>query len=84
MLDGSFSGRTIQKQEHCSVTDARACMDLFRLVRTRWEPTLKAKLERRAARYTPGDKTKTTESQPELNSYLDDQYWPADLFADSY
>ena len=67
------------------MTDARACMDLFRLVRTRWEPSLKAKLERRAARYTPGGVAdEAAESQPELNSFLDDRYWPADLFVDSY
>ena len=81
---GWFSGRTIQMSEHCSVTDARACMDLFQMVRVKWEPVLQAKFDRRASRFTPGDKVKAAESPPKLSSYLDDEYWPAGLFVDSY
>ncbi|KAK7095948.1 uncharacterized protein [Littorina saxatilis] len=77
-------GRTIQTREHCSVTDARACMDLFRLVRSSWEPVLLAKFQRREARYTPGMKVNATEGEPGLNSYLDDEYWPSDMFTESY
>ncbi|XP_076464717.1 apoptosis-enhancing nuclease-like [Babylonia areolata] len=86
-LTSALLGRTIQKKEHCSVTDARACLDLFRLVRTQWEPTLLAKFQRRAARHSQGEPRVTdhvSSSDPELSSFLDDQYWPDELFEESF
>lgn len=74
-----FSGRTIQVGEHCSITDARAAMDLFRLVRTVWEPKLKVKFNQRQAR-----KNHQADQNDDilLNSYLDDHYWPPELFVE--
>lgn len=85
-------GRTIQQKEHCSVTDARACMDLFRLVRAEWEPILQAKLQRRQARALPDTQLRVKmgvagdsyADEEDMRSYLDDQYWPADMFKDHH
>ena len=75
------------------MTDARASLDLFRLVQATWEPALQAKFQRKEARHSPGGQVKVTQGsghgvkvtqeEPDLSSYLDDQYWPADMFADS-
>lgn len=80
-------GRTIQKKEHCSVADARACLDLFRLVRIQWEPILQAKFQRRIVRQSTNkdnatDSVNTSQTDPELSSFLDDEYWPEDMFKD--
>ncbi|PVD36299.1 hypothetical protein C0Q70_03277 [Pomacea canaliculata] len=78
-LTQALLGRTIQVGEHCSITDARAAMDLFRLVRTVWEPKLKVKFNQRQAR-----KNHQADQNDDilLNSYLDDHYWPPELFVE--
>ncbi|KAL8560379.1 hypothetical protein ACOMHN_006110 [Nucella lapillus] len=88
-LTFALLGRSIQKKEHCSVTDARASLDLFRLVRTKWEPTLQAKFQKRLARRS-SDEDKASDSvdvsrtgpDPDLTSFLEDQYWPENMFTD--
>lgn len=62
-------GYPIQEGEHCSVEDARASMQLFRLVRAEWE-----------AEHTAQHASDSAEMDDESsNSFLNDTYWPEDI-----
>ncbi|XP_013421360.1 apoptosis-enhancing nuclease [Lingula anatina] len=65
-LSASLLKRKIQSGEHCSLEDARATMDLFKLVRDEWEKGLLKK----SAHSKKHKKNPETEK-----SFLDDEYW---------
>ncbi|XP_069102388.1 uncharacterized protein [Argopecten irradians] len=69
--------RRIQSRTHCSVEDARATMDLFKLVREEWEESL---IHPRSGinTTTQQPKLETNKKEEELSEYLDDKFWPKD------
>ncbi|NP_001088044.1 apoptosis-enhancing nuclease [Xenopus laevis] len=72
-------GKRIQvgSNGHCSVEDAQACLELYKLVEDQWEETLRCCSE---------ISTSTSPETSEVSDnehYMDDQYWPADLNDDS-
>lgn len=85
-------GRTIQQNEHCSVVDARATLDLYKLVRTDWEQKI---LEKEIRRRTNNNSDTVDSCEVNLNcnhandtktevsstSYLSDEFWPHYLFS---
>ncbi|XP_054550709.1 apoptosis-enhancing nuclease isoform X2 [Talpa occidentalis] len=54
---------------HSSVEDAMTAMELYRLVETRWE--------QQASSLHPG--AREPDSSPDMEKYMEDQYWPEDL-----
>ncbi|KTF91809.1 hypothetical protein cypCar_00013164 [Cyprinus carpio] len=67
-LSGKLLNKTIQsgKMGHCSVEDARAAMDLYKLVEDQWEKDI---LSRDHA----------SNSSNSLEHYMQDQYWPESI-----
>ncbi|XP_071942441.1 apoptosis-enhancing nuclease-like [Antedon mediterranea] len=59
-------GRDIQGGEHCSVADARAALDVYKLVENHWEEEVKNQ-----------EKEKDEENNV---SYMDDKFWPSEIF----
>lgn len=63
----------VGRRGHCSVEDARAALDLYKLVEGEWEQQLHAAL--------------TDEEAPPSfaasNHYMQDEYWPCDVIAES-
>ncbi|KAL5019714.1 hypothetical protein ScPMuIL_002606 [Solemya velum] len=74
-LTANLLGRTIQRREHCSVEDARASLDLFKLVRTQWERKIR---QRKTTIGQNGDSSENITTETET-SLLDDLYWPDHL-----
>ncbi|KAM9377503.1 apoptosis-enhancing nuclease [Pholidichthys leucotaenia] len=77
ILASKLLNRRIQvgKQGHCSVEDAQAALDLYKLVECEWEQELQTML-------------RDDDAPVELNfalsdHYLQDEYWPDDITADS-
>lgn len=70
--DCAFSVQ-VGRRGHCSVEDARAALDLYKLVEGEWEQQLHAAL--------------TDEEAPPSfaasNHYMQDEYWPCDVIAES-
>ncbi|KAH9489585.1 hypothetical protein Btru_037572 [Bulinus truncatus] len=73
----------VKGRGHCSVEDAQATLDLFKLVRKQWEPELLSKWVKRDA----GIPQKLMElihssrisCNNNLEDFLQDQFWPTDL-----
>ncbi|NXN91839.1 AEN nuclease, partial [Rhinopomastus cyanomelas] len=61
---------------HSSVEDAQTAMELYRLVEVQWEMELVHSLP-------PRPPSPITDLTAESSQYLDDQYWPTDLMANS-
>ena len=68
------AGRKIQVDEHCSVEDAKAALDLYKLVEDEWEGELMAKESQKT---NQPQKTKLDTSVQD--SYLNDKFWPDEL-----
>ncbi|XP_033739693.1 small RNA degrading nuclease 3-like [Pecten maximus] len=71
--------RRIQSNTHCSVEDATATMDVFKLVRQEWEESLmlpKCNSDNDAKTQKP--KLEGSGKEKELSEYLDDKFWPED------
>ncbi|TKS73956.1 Apoptosis-enhancing nuclease [Collichthys lucidus] len=77
ILASKLLGRRIQveRRGHCSVEDARAALDLYKLVEGEWEQELRNKLRDDDAPCEP--------SFAASNHYMQDEYWPDDVIADS-
>ncbi|XP_021356486.1 uncharacterized protein LOC110452349 [Mizuhopecten yessoensis] len=74
-------GRRIQKRTHCSVEDATATMDLFKLVRVEWEESIDQRnsdVNDKSGIKTQDPKDERSEKDSELSEYLDDKFWPED------
>ncbi|XP_075996802.1 apoptosis-enhancing nuclease [Genypterus blacodes] len=61
------------KRGHCSVEDALAALDLYKLVEGEWEQEAQHKLR--------GDDAPQEPSFASSNHYMQDEYWPQDLTA---
>ncbi|KAK2842628.1 hypothetical protein Q5P01_012828 [Channa striata] len=77
ILANKLLNRKIQvgKRGHCSVEDAQAALDLYKLVEGEWEQELQNKLR--------GDDAPHLPSFASSNHYMQDEYWPDDVAADS-
>ncbi|KAK2880431.1 hypothetical protein Q8A73_023129 [Channa argus] len=77
ILANKLLNRKIQvgKRGHCSVEDAQAALDLYKLVEGEWEQELQNKLRDDDAPHEP--------SFASSNHYMQDEYWPDDVTADS-
>ncbi|XP_023255968.1 apoptosis-enhancing nuclease-like [Seriola lalandi dorsalis] len=77
ILASKLLNRRIQvgKRGHCSVEDAQAALDLYKLVEGEWEQELQNKLRDDSAPHKP--------SFASSNHYMQDEYWPDDVTADS-
>ncbi|XP_030283029.1 apoptosis-enhancing nuclease [Sparus aurata] len=78
ILASKLLNRTIQtgRRGHCSVEDAQAALDLYKLVEGEWEQELQNKLR--------DDNTPHEPSFASSNHYMQDEYWPDDVIADSH
>uniref|UniRef100_UPI0037E895EF apoptosis-enhancing nuclease n=1 Tax=Semicossyphus pulcher TaxID=241346 RepID=UPI0037E895EF len=76
-LSNKLLNRKIQvgRRGHCSVEDARAALDLYKLVEGEWEQELQDKLR-------DDDDTQHAPSFAASNHYMQDEYWPDDVTAD--
>ncbi|CAG5134370.1 unnamed protein product [Candidula unifasciata] len=83
-LSEALLDRQIQvgRQGHCSVEDARATLDLFKLVRHSWEPALYLKWSQKeadicgkVARFVDN----ATRQRNSADNFLDDIFWPSDV-----
>lgn len=63
----------VGRRGHCSVEDARATLDLYKLVEGEWEQQLHAALTEEDA----------PPSFAASNHYMQDEYWPCDVIAES-
>lgn len=63
------------RRGHCSVEDAQAALDLYKLVEGEWEQELQNKLRDEDAQHEP--------SFASPNHYMQDEYWPDDVIAES-
>ena len=70
----SLQEEEIQVDEHCSVEDAKAALDLYKLVEDEWEGELMAKESQKT---NQPQKTKLDTSVQD--SYLNDEFWPDEL-----
>lgn len=61
---------------HCSVEDAQAALDLYKLVEGEWEQEVQNKLR-------GDDDAQQEPTFASSNHYMQDEYWPDDLIADS-
>ncbi|XP_042352287.1 apoptosis-enhancing nuclease [Plectropomus leopardus] len=77
ILASKLLNRRIQvgRRGHCSVEDALAALDLYKLVEGEWEQELQNKLRADDAPREP--------SFASSNHYMHDEYWPDDVTADS-
>ncbi|XP_017288331.1 apoptosis-enhancing nuclease [Kryptolebias marmoratus] len=77
VLASKLLNRQIQvgRKGHCSVEDARAALDLYKLVEGEWEQELQDRLRDDDAPLQP--------SFASSNHYMQDEYWPDDVVADS-
>lgn len=74
-VDPSACGCLVQagRRGHCSVEDARAALDLYKLVEGEWEEQLHTMLAE-------------PEAVPSFTSsshYMKDEYWPCDVINDN-
>ncbi|XP_072134175.1 apoptosis-enhancing nuclease-like isoform X2 [Mobula birostris] len=74
-LEFNVAQREVGRDGHCSVEDARAAMQLYKLVEVQWEEKLHSEL------WTEHDH-KVSDTSSEISHYMDDQYWPAGLHED--
>nr|XP_020476836.1 apoptosis-enhancing nuclease-like [Monopterus albus]XP_020476843.1 apoptosis-enhancing nuclease-like [Monopterus albus]XP_020476850.1 apoptosis-enhancing nuclease-like [Monopterus albus] len=77
LLASKLLNRKIQvgRRGHCSVEDAQAALDLYKLVEGEWEQELQNKLRDDDAPHVP--------SFASSIHYMQDEYWPDDVTADS-
>lgn len=77
ILASKLLNRKIQvgRRGHCSVEDAQAALDLYKLVEGEWEQELQDKLRDDDAPREP--------SFASSKHYMQDEYWPDDVIADS-
>ncbi|KAM7003222.1 apoptosis-enhancing nuclease [Tautogolabrus adspersus] len=78
ILANKLLNRKIQvgRRGHCSVEDARAALDLYKLVEGEWEQELQNKLHN-------DDDAQQAPSFAASNHYMQDEYWPDDVVAES-
>lgn len=77
IMASKLLNRKIQvgRRGHCSVEDALAALDLYKLVEGEWEQELQNKLRDDDAPHEP--------SFASSNHYMQDEYWPNEVIADS-
>lgn len=76
ILTSKLLNRKIQvgRRGHCPVEDAKAALDLYKLVEGEWEQELQRKLRDDDAPLEP--------SFASSNHYMQDEYWPDDVITD--
>lgn len=74
-VDPSACGSALQvgRRGHCPVEDARAALDLYKLVEGEWEGQLQSMLAEQEA--PPSFATSS--------HYMQDEYWPCDVINDN-
>lgn len=74
-MDPSTCGSPLQmgRRGHCSVEDARAALDLYKLVEGEWEEQL----------HTTLIDQETLPSFGASSHYMQDEYWPCDVINDN-
>ncbi|XP_064595563.1 apoptosis-enhancing nuclease-like [Liolophura sinensis] len=78
-LTKALLDRDIQTGEHCSSEDARAALDLYKLVQSEWEEMLLSRKARRCHRtVTVPPRQRSLDNYSK--SYLGDEFWPSHLF----
>ena len=92
-LTEKLLGRCIQTDEHCSVEDSQAALELYKLVQDKWENDIsQSQSSCDVTANHHGDKscdqtvsscdqlaTMDTDHCDDWDSYLDDEYWPDNL-----
>ncbi|XP_060079738.1 uncharacterized protein LOC132559143 [Ylistrum balloti] len=82
-LSWRLLGRRIQSHTHCSVEDATATMDIFKLAREEWEESLsepnpKSKKYMMQTQHTQHSQLACSMEDNGLSEYLKDKFWPKD------
>ncbi|XP_029951918.1 apoptosis-enhancing nuclease-like [Salarias fasciatus] len=74
VLTRKLLNRNIQvgRSGHCSVEDARASLDLYKLVEGEWEQELQKSLR-------DEDDDAAAPLEPSSDHYMQDEYWPSDV-----
>lgn len=77
-LSEAVLGRKIQvgKKGHCSVEDALASLDLFKVVRSQWEPELMRAWDKKGVDVKKAI-AEMRGARPE--DFLEDKFWPSDM-----
>lgn len=77
ILSSKLLNKKIQagRRGHCPVEDAKAALDLYKLVEGEWEQELQRKLRDDNAPLEP--------SFASSNHYMQDEYWPDDVITDN-
>uniref|UniRef100_A0A8C6NV19 Interferon stimulated exonuclease gene n=1 Tax=Nothobranchius furzeri TaxID=105023 RepID=A0A8C6NV19_NOTFU len=77
ILSSKLLNRKIQagRKGHCSVEDAQAALDLYKLVEGEWEQELQRKLR--------DDEAPCEPSFASSNHYMQDEYWPEEVVTES-
>lgn len=79
LLANKLLNRRIQagRRGHCSVEDARAALDLYKLVEGEWEQEMERNLKDEDNDDAPAD-----QSVHSSNHYMQDEFWPDEVLTD--
>lgn len=66
----------VGKAGHCSVEDAHAALDLYKLVEQQWEQQCAEMSSKHSQPDPDPDPVPVPIPEPPLSHYMSDQYWP--------